>query len=142
MAQGMTASQRLDFANVIADMMDKTSQRTSLAKQIAAYLVAEHQTKELNSLMHDVMTARAKRGIVEADVTTARDLSSGLATQVQQLIKKEYPSAKRVVVQSTVNPEVLTGLRIQTADRQLDQTARGKLDRFEQSYKSGSEGTV
>lgn len=132
MAANLSSVARTELAGVIADLLDKSRSSAGLAKEVAAYLVATHQTKELDQLMHDVMTARAKRGIIDADVTTAFPLSQSVQTEVQQLLRQEYPKAQRLVVNSTVDPTVLSGLKVQTADKQLDETARGKLHRLEQ----------
>jgi len=79
------------------------------------------------------MTTRARAGVIETAVTTAFPLSSQVKTEVQSLLNKEYPTAKQFILQQTVDPEVLTGIRIQTPDKQLDETARGKLDHLTRS---------
>lgn len=124
----MIATKRTELASVIAQLLEKNKPSKQLSHQIAAYLIAEHYTKDLDVILRDVMTARAKNGTIEANVTTAFPLSSSVKTEVQKLLKQEYPAAKQFVLQSSVQPEVLSGVRIQTADKQLDETARGKLE--------------
>ncbi len=124
----MATTSRMERATAIADMIDASHQPQKLAQQIAAYLVSEHQTKDLDSIMRDVMTIRARRGTVEATITTAFPLSTTVESQVNALLKTTYPQAKHVVTSHRVKPEVLSGLKIQTHDKQLDETARGKLD--------------
>ena len=126
----MAQTERTELAAAIASMLGKTSDSKKLAQEIAAYLVSQHKTKDLDAIMRDVMSARAKDGIIEAQLTTAFPLSPGVKAEVEKLLKQEYPTAKQLVYQQTVRPEVLTGIKIQTPDKQLDETARGKLDQL------------
>lgn len=126
----MAKTKRTDVAAAIAGMVESTKDSHQLAQAIAAYLVSNHQTKDLDAIMRDVMTDRAKNGIVEAQLTTAFPLSSGVKQQVEKLLHQEYPTAKQLVYQEKVRPEVLSGIKIQTPDKQLDETARGKLDQL------------
>jgi F0F1-type ATP synthase delta subunit len=130
----MAQTKRTELAEVIAEMLAKNQPTKQLSRQIAAYLVQEHQTKDLDAILRDVLTARAKSGVVEADITTAFPLSSGVRTEVQQLLKQEYPDARQFVLQESVEPEALSGIRIQTPDKQLDETARGKLENLRRMH--------
>jgi F0F1-type ATP synthase delta subunit len=126
----MAKTKRTEVAAVIANLMAQDQPEAKLSQQVAAYLVDAHQTKDLDAILRDVLTARAKSGVVEADITTAFPLSSEVRAQVQKLLRQEYPDAQQFVLQESVEPEVLSGIRIQTPDRQLDETARGKLDQL------------
>jgi F0F1-type ATP synthase delta subunit len=126
----MAKTKRTEIATAIAGLVATTKDQHKLAQAIAAYLVANHQTKDLDTIMRDVMTERAKDGVVEAQLTTAFPLSSGVKQQVETLLKQEYPAATQLVYQENVRPEVLSGIKIQTPDKQLDETARGKLDQL------------
>ncbi|MDQ5972040.1 MAG: F-type H+-transporting ATPase subunit delta [Patescibacteria group bacterium] len=129
-----TATQRTELARVIATMMQKQASSKQLARQIAAYLVQEHQTKDLDLILRDVLTARARDGVIEANLTTAFPLSAGVKAEVKQLLKNEYPAAKQFVLDETVEPQVLSGIKVQTADKQLDQTAQAKLDKLTRKF--------
>ena len=126
----MAKTKRTEIAAVITNLMAQDQPEAKLSQQVAAYLVDAHQTKDLDVILRDVLTARAKSGVIEADVTTAFPLSSGVRTEVQKLLKQEYPDATQFVLQESVEPDVLSGIRIQTPDKQLDETARGKLDQL------------
>ena len=126
----MAKTKRTEVATAIAGMLKSHKDSKALAKTIAAYLVANHKTKDLDAIMRDVMTERAKGGVVEAQLTTAFPLSSEVKQRVQTLLKQEYPAATQLVYQEVVRPEVLSGIKIQTPDKQLDETARGKLDQL------------
>jgi F0F1-type ATP synthase delta subunit len=126
----MAATKRTELAVAIAKLVENTKNSKTLAREIAAYLVANHQTKDLDVVMRDVVTVRAKQGVIEAQLTTAFPLSTKVQSEVNKLLKAEYPAAKQLVYHQVVDAEVLSGIKIQTPDKQLDETARGKLDQL------------
>lgn len=126
----MAAVKRSELARVIAQLVATTKDQKQLAKAIAGYLVSEHQTRDLDAILRGVMANRQQDGTLEAEVTSAFPLSSGLQKEIKDVLRTEYPTAKQVVVNQTVKPEVLSGLKVQTLDKQLDETARGKLQQL------------
>lgn len=123
----MANLKRTELARVMVDVINKSSNEKKLAKEIAGYLVSSHQIDQLGALLRNITSLRQRQGLVEATVTTAFPLGSALTNQVQAQVKAQYPDVKRVVIDNQVEPSVLSGLSIQTIDKQLDQTARGKL---------------
>ncbi len=126
----MAAIKRSELAGVIAQLAATTKDQKKLAKAIAGYLVSEHQTRDLDAILRGVKANREAAGIVEADITSAFPLSSTLQKEITQVLQTEYPTAKQVVTNQDVKSEVLSGLKVQTIDKQLDETARGKLQQL------------
>jgi F0F1-type ATP synthase delta subunit len=108
----MAKTKRTEVAAVIANLMAQDQPEAKLSQQVAAYLVDAHQTKDLDAILRDVLTARAKSGVVEADITTAFPLSSEVRAQVQKLLRQEYPDAQQFVLQESVELDQLTRNRI------------------------------
>lgn len=129
----MATVKRTELAQVVAELAAKSGNQKKLAKAIAHYLVSTHQTRQLDSILRGVMAAREKDGVVEVTVTSAFPLSSALQSEVTKLVKSEYPTAKKVIINSDVKPEVLSGVKLQTNDKQFDETARGKLQQLTKS---------
>ena len=121
---------RRQLSLIIAELVDNSKDEKKLARDIAQFLVQEQQTGDLDSLMRAVMAERQRTGTVEAEVTSAFDLSPAVKKDIQTTLKAQYPKSKNVVIHSTLNREVLAGVRIQTVDKQLDTTARAKLDQL------------
>jgi F0F1-type ATP synthase delta subunit len=121
---------RSELAAVLAQLVVTTKDQKKLAKAIADYLVSQHQTRDLDAIMRGVMAAREQSGTIEANVTSAFPLSSGLQKEIKQVLQQEYPTATKVVVNEDIKPDVLSGLKVQTIDKQLDETARGKLQQL------------
>lgn len=101
-----------------------------LAREIAAYLLAERRTADLESILRDVMQYRSEHGILEAEVVTAHDLQPDVITQVKQLLHAAYPNAKNIAVTERRDPLVIGGLRVDMANEQLDMTVASKLATF------------
>ncbi len=121
---------RGELANVLATLVSETKDQSTLAKRIAAFLVETHQTRELEQLMRDVRSLREKQGQVEATITSAFPLSSDAKRQIEDLLANHYPSGSTFIINEEVNPEVLSGIKIKSSEKQLDETARGKLRRL------------
>ncbi|MBC7707998.1 F0F1 ATP synthase subunit delta [Polaromonas sp.] len=109
------------------------------ANEIAAYLLAEHRTAELNSLMRDVKQFRADNGIVEVTALTAHPLTATVRTEIEQQVRALYPSAKTVIVTERHDASVVGGVRLELANQQLDLSVRAKLNRFKQLTVQGKE---
>lgn len=122
----------------ISHLLSKSSDSAALAQNIAGYLISEGREAELESLMRDVMAARETTGLVEADVRVAHPLSDGALGELADIVRAEFPAAKRVMIAQTVDTDMVGGVRIDTAGQQLDLSVRGKLDTFKRLTHQGS----
>ncbi len=126
----MAGLKRTELAEVLAGLADGAKDHKKLARAIAGYLVSTHQTRELDAILRNVMAVREKDGVVEATVTSAFPLSPALQKEIATVLRQAYPAAARIIVNQDVNPGVLSGIKVQTIDKQLDETARGKLQQL------------
>ena len=126
----MAKLKRTELAEVINRLVSQSKNQKHLAKEIAGYLVETHQIQESEALIRNITSLRQEQGMVEATVTTAFPVSAPLENQLKTIIKSEYPHATQISLYNQVEPEVLSGVVIETIDRQLDQTARGKLNKL------------
>ena len=97
-----------------------------IAKQLAGFLVETRRTDELELIVRDIETALDDRGVVIADVDSARELSGEAKKSVASFLK-ESRSAKTVHLRENVDHTLLGGARITTAGFELDATLRRKL---------------
>jgi F0F1-type ATP synthase delta subunit len=89
----------------------------NIAEEIAAYLIAEKRTAELDSLVRDLAQYRAdNEGIVEVEVVSAHPIDSTAKTQIKAKITTLYPSAKQIIITERHDPEVLGGIRLELAN--------------------------
>jgi F-type H+-transporting ATPase subunit delta len=105
----------------------------NLPKELAAYLISERRTHELNSLLRDLEQYRAdQNGIVEVNAVSAHDLTAAVRADIERTIRAAYPAAKQIMIHETIDADVVGGIRLELANQQLDTTVRTKLNRFKQ----------
>lgn len=115
---------------VIGEKTLGTSDTHLLAREIAAYLLDQKCTGDLDSLMRDIITYRAEHGVVEAVAVSAFPLSDTVLVEVRALLEYEYPQANQVIVSEKRDNSVIGGVRIDLPSEQLDLTVRSKLSIF------------
>ncbi len=118
------------LAEVIAKRTLDMSDTKSLAREIAAYLLAERRTAELESILRDVMQYRQDHGMLEADVVTAHEVQNNVLQDVKHLLQAAYPKAKTINLNQVQDTSVIGGLRIDMPNEQLDMTIKAKLSKF------------
>jgi F0F1-type ATP synthase delta subunit len=102
------------------------------AAEAASYLLSENRTGELDSLARDLVSYRAKDGVVEVTVVSARKLSPAALNEVKARVKQLYPKAHKVIVNQRIDEGQIGGVRLELPGRQLDMTLRNKLNKFKQ----------
>lgn len=130
---------RRQVAAAIAQRTLGISDLKQLSDEVAAYLLAERRTGELDSLMRDVMQYRADHGVVEVVAATAHPLTTVVRANIQTEIQRLYPLATRVVVTERPDATVIGGVRLDLANQQLDLSVRNKLNRLKQLTAAGKD---
>ena len=128
---------RTRIAQVVADRTLKTGVSKRLAREVAAYLLSEHRTAELDSIVRDVQADWAEAGQVEVIAASAHPLSASVQADIKQKVRQMYPGAKRIIVTEAYDPAVIGGVRLSLADRQLDLSVEAKLNKFKQLTAAG-----
>lgn len=128
---------RAHLAEVIAKRTMHESDLNKLAKEIAAYLLLENRVRELESLIRDVLAYRQARGIIEANVVSAHELSSSVDKEIKAILHDKYPTAKSITVDNTLEPELIGGVKVDLANEQLDLSVRARLDTFKRLTSEG-----
>lgn len=123
---------RLKLAQLIRDRATSPEMFADLSREIAAYLLQEGRTGELNSLMRDVIELRAEQGNIEAIATSAFPLSIESRAEIEAVVQELYPSAKSIIVSETHDDHVIGGTKLIIANRQLDVSIRTKLNHLKQ----------
>lgn len=112
---------RRKLAQYVADSMEASKGAQAL-QEVAAYLLETRRTREVERLVRDIEEVLAERGTVVADVTTAKPLAPELEKALRQLV-----DARQLEIRSTVDPEVLGGIRLSVPGRLMDATIAHKL---------------
>lgn len=107
------------------------------ARKIAAFLLAEHRVNDLDSIVRDVQADWADAGHLEVIADSAHELTPAVKTDITRKVRQFYPSVKQIAVEERRDPDVLGGVRLNLPGRQLDLTARAKLNKFKQLTGTG-----
>ena len=129
----MSASTKLSRRKVISTLIDLLSTGTPIkrvAKILAAYLIKTKHSRNVNLYIRDLELAYAERfGVATARVYSARKLSQQIRTQVKRLVKSTT-NTKDVELIEIVDPSLIGGIIINTADAGLDESIRTKLQKL------------
>jgi F0F1-type ATP synthase delta subunit len=127
------------ISKAIADRTLKGGSDKKLAQEVAAYLLAERRTHELNSVLRDVQADWAEAGHVEVVASSAYPLTAAVKADINKQISKLFPNARTITVNEENDPEVIGGVRLSLANQQLDLSVEAKLNKFKQLTLSGKE---
>lgn len=123
---------RSKVANVLAGKLVNTKNPKKVIRETAAYLIKEHRTREVYSLLRDVRSDLEKYGIINVTAVSAFKLSLQVLVDIKYVIKKIYPNAKKIIIDEQIDKEVVSGVRIELANSQLDLTVKSKIDKLKQ----------
>ena len=123
---------RTSLATEIASRLKDRSDKP-MTKSIAAYLIENGKTSELNSLERDITELRsAKSGVIELTAISAHPLERSQIDGIEQIVRKINPQCKQVIVNQTLDESVIGGIRLEFANQLLDLTASAKLSQLRQ----------
>jgi F0F1-type ATP synthase delta subunit len=104
--------------------------KSKFVREIAAYLIDDDRTGDLEPLLREMAKQRALAGIVEVTAFSAHSLSASVFTDIRTQAKKLYPQAKRIIINERHDPDLIGGVRLEFPDYQLDLSIRSQLNRF------------
>lgn len=133
----MAKLQRHQLAAVLAQKSLGRINAVKFSDEIAAYLLSERRTGELDSLLRDIMQYRADHGIVEVLAVSAHKLTDKVRRDIEARVRELYPTAKQIIVTEVLDENVVGGVRLELANQQLDLSVRAKLNRFKQLTAAG-----
>jgi|GEM_PF-961882 len=104
--------------------------KTHIAETMAAYLLSERRTKELDKVARAMMELRAQAGVYEAVTVSAHPLTADINLSLERLVKTQHPKATRVIMQARHDLSLIGGIRLEADQLQLDTTVRNRLRRL------------
>ena len=128
---------RHDIARVLAQRSLGRVNTKQFSDHIAAYLLSERRTAELEPLLRDIMQYRADHGIVEVIAVSAHPISADVRRDVEKRVKAVFPAAKHIIVSEELQPDLVGVIRLELPILQFDLSVRAKLSRFKQLTTSG-----
>jgi F0F1-type ATP synthase delta subunit len=130
---------RSRVSRVVADRALKQGVTKSLSQDVAAYLLSERRTHELDSILRDVQADWAAAGHVEVLAQSAHPLTPALTKDIERQVRRVYPNAQQISIEAALNPEIVGGVRLSLANQQLDLSVESKLNKFKQLTSAGKD---
>jgi len=114
------------LASVIGEELLKGAPQSQVIKNLAAYLLENNRTKEVDLILADVESYLAKRGHVVANLESAFKPSEASITSMKSMIKRQT-DARHITIKSKIMPSLIGGARVNFAGLELDNTVARKL---------------
>lgn len=95
-------------------------------EQLAAYLIEERRTNEVDIYVYDIEYALTQRGFVIADVASARSLSNDTKKAISRFLTTAY-NATTVELRQSIDTSLIGGITVRTADAEYDTTVKRKI---------------
>lgn len=130
---------RLKIADVVARQTLADGSRAGYAKEVAAYLLLENRTNELDSLLRDIQSSWIEDGFVEILARSVHAIDDAAKSDILAKIKLLYPRADRFKITEIIDSSVIGGVRLSIADSRLDLSIEAKLNKFKQLTTVGKE---
>lgn len=127
------------IAQVVAQRSLEKIPAKRLAREIAAYMMTQRRTADIESLLRDIMQYRADHGIVEVFATSATPLTAAIRKDIEAQVRKLYPTATTIIISEQLDDDVVGGIRVELANQQFDASIRSKLNHFKQLTLSGKD---
>ena len=110
--------------------LSSTESHTKAIRALAAYLIQQRRTRELDLVLNDIaLLVQQKYGRVYAKVTSAHVVDESLRHNLVSLIK-QLSKASAVEVSPALDPDLISGVKIETPQFQLDLSVRAKLNQL------------
>lgn len=98
--------------------------------QLASYLIETGQVKATDLYVRDIEAALLDKGVIIADVISARDLTDATKNAITNYLGKSY-SADTIELRPKTDADLIAGIKVQTADAEYDATVRRQLTKLQ-----------
>lgn len=123
----MTRLTRRELADYIAAQLQAGN--GAVIEELAAYLIESRRTREAGLIVRDIESALARRGIIVAHVSSAHTLDASSRLSLEAVLKQTF-GATSLQLKERVEPALLGGVKVLAADKELDASARRRLQQL------------
>lgn len=121
---------RKQMSELIVSHVGQTKQLDNVIQMVAAHLIETKRSKELPLLIRDIASlSERKHSHTLARVVSARKLDAPTIAAIQKLVSV-LDHSKTVEIDNHIEPTLLGGAVIQTPQREIDVSVRGRLDQI------------
>lgn len=104
-------------------------QDISVLPELAAYIIDERLTRQIDLIINEIEAEYAARGQVVADVTSARQLDASARRELEQFIA-QATGANSVELREKQNAELIGGVVIETPGKYFDSSIKSQLNQL------------
>ena len=113
----MAPLSRREVAQYAAAQLAQGADKKKIVRLLASYIIERNQQRNIEELLYDIEQCLAKDFNQETlRVTSAYPLSSDVKSQLQ----KELSSTQHVDIVEAIDPNILGGIIVETANRRFD----------------------
>lgn len=124
-------SRRRLASTVVAQLRQNPTNQRHIMLTLAAYLITHKQQKHMDLLLLDIASELKRTDAhLYAEVTSAFPLDASARTELTRYLQ-QATSARTVEFDEHVDPELLTGVVVSTAEQEMDTSARTKLTKLQ-----------
>lgn len=121
----MSKPTKRQIAQATLELTKKYSTKR-LATLLAAYLIENHRSNELDAIVREVGLIREDAtGVVEVNLTSVQKLDQPTVNRIMKLIDTDSFVANNIIDESVVG-----GVRVETSEKMLDLTVRNRLNKL------------
>lgn len=120
----------IQYARAFYELWGKTAKKdwSELAKNFTAVLVRDQKLKQADKIIKELIKySKKKEGVQEIEVTFARKTDDKILEKIKSVF------GEKVEATIKIEPEMLGGVKIKTADRILDAGLLTQLKKLKQS---------
>jgi ATP synthase F1 delta subunit len=125
---------RRSMAEYISVSLIEGQSKKKLFTQLAGFLIETKRVKELDLIVRDIEFHLAEKGLVQAEVVSAFELTAATQKALTDFVTNQT-GATQVSLSNVVDPRVLGGVKVSTPGRLLDQTALHQLTVLKTRFK-------
>ena len=123
-------SRRVLARTIAEKLASEPSRQSYWIRALAAYLLEANQTDDADLVMNDIAHELFKQtGTLPVEVTSARPLSEQLQAELRKVLA-EHTGAKKVSLETTVDPSLLGGFIARTPAQELDASVKSQLQQL------------
>lgn len=105
-----------------------------ISSKVAAFLIDNSKTSDLDSILRDVTQARAvKNGIVELTARSAFPLDANTKESINGVVRRQYQGVKKIIIHEVIDTTAIGGVNVEFANANLDLTIRTKLNKLREA---------
>lgn len=123
---------RQKIARYAADRMEAGDSLEDIVSALAAFLIDERRTSEVELLTHAIYEELERRGTVVATVVTAKALDDATREHI-----KAMTGAKELHTRSVVDTSIIGGIIVATPSRRHDSTIARRIAQLKSMTQQG-----